>query len=342
MPPKLSIAVAGLGRAGWSIHFRKLCDAPGFQIAAVVDPLPERLAEAAEIAGCRTYRTYAGLWKRESPDVVVIATPSHLHERQARRALREGSHVILEKPMTTSLKSADRIIDEAEKQGRRVLVYQPHRLTPETQTMKGILEGGALGPVYLIRRTNTRYTRRSDWQSLRKYGGGMLNNYGSHYIDQLRYLSDGSPLQEIRCNLWAAATMGDADDVVKVWLKTEGGQLLDLEINQATAWPAPPWHVCGRYGTAIQEGHAFRLRYYDPAGAPPLEVSEGAAPGRSYDNRDVLPWREEDIPIDPAKQLDFYANLHAVLTQNAEPYIKTEESRELIRTIEQCRKRAKF
>ena len=342
MAKKLDVAIVGLGRAGWSIHFNKLKDAPNFQLAAAIDPLPERLEEAAALSGCRTYRTPGAFWKNELPDILVVATPTRLHERHARRALREGCHVILEKPMTTTLRSADRIIEEAERHGRRVLVYQPHRLAAETQTLKGILDSGTLGPVYLIRRLLTRYVRRNDWQSLRKHGGGMLNNYGAHYIDQLLYLSDGTPIVDTQCNLWSVATRGDADDVVKVWLRTRRSQLLDLEVNQAAALPLPPWHVCGRYGTLVQSENAFRIRYYDPDQAPELRVLEGAAPGRSYDNRDRLPWREETVPIRSEAQLDFYANVHETLTRNAEPHIKTHESRELISVIEQCRKRSAF
>ena len=342
MATKLKVAIAGLGRAGWSIHFNRLKDAPNFQLAAVIDPLPERLDEAAALSGCRTYRTHGAFWKKERPDILVVATPTRFHERHARRALKEGCHVILEKPMTTTLRSADRIIDEAARHDRRVLVFQPHRLAAETQTLKGILDSGILGPVYLIRRSLTRYVRRNDWQSLRKHGGGMLNNYGAHYVDQLLYVSDGTPVVDVQCNLWAVATRGDADDVVKVWLRTRRNQLLDLEINQAAALPLPPWHVCGRYGTLIQSEDAFQIRYYDPDQAPELEVFEGAAPGRSYDNRDRLPWREKTVAIRPETQLDFYANIYQTIARNAEPHIKTHESRELIRVIEQCRRRAKF
>ena len=173
MPKKLNIAVVGLGRIGWHFHFNQCRRSPNFDLVAVVDPLPEQLAEAREVSGCRTYND---LWKHENPEIVVIASPTKLPERQARRAFREGSHVILEKPMTTPLKTADRIIGESEKQGRRIFVYQHHRLTPETQTVKEIIDSGVLGPIYLIRKTRCRYVRRSDWQSLRKHGRGMLNN----------------------------------------------------------------------------------------------------------------------------------------------------------------------
>ena len=86
-------------------------------------------------------------------------------------------------------------------------------------------------------------------------------------MDLLLHLSDGSPVQSISSHLWAAATMGDADDVVKAWVRLESGQLLDLEINTASAQPLAPaggggsdhhWHLAGTHGTAVLSGKDVR------------------------------------------------------------------------------------
>ena len=338
MNGKLKIAVVGLGRIGWRFHFQQALASDQFELISVVDPLPDRLAEARAAAGCETLTAFDELWSRPAPDVVVIATPTTLHESMTIRALEAGCHVILEKPMTTSIASADRMIAQARKCDRRIFLYQPHRLTSETQTAREVIQSGLLGPVYAIHRGVYRYVRRNDWQSLRKNGGGMLNNYGAHYIDQLIYLSDDSSVAEVDCKLWAIATRGDADDVVKTWIKKESGQLLDVQINQATAYDMPTWHICGQYGTAIRTGNAFKVRYYDPAEARPLSVIEGAAPDRSYDNYDRLPWREKEFPIARDKQRDFYANIYDVIVADAAPHIRIEESRELMRVMDLCRR----
>ena len=169
----------------------------------------------------------------------------------------------------------------------------------------------------------------------------MLNNYGAHYIDQLLYLAGHPEIIEIRCHLWAAATRGDADDVVRVWMKTADNVLLDLEINQASALSLPEWHVCGAHGTLIKSGATFDLKYYDPSEASALDVIEGAAPGRSYDNKDRLPWKEETMEAE-GETLDFYKNISDVLLDRAEPYIPVEQTRELMRILEECRKDANF
>lgn len=341
MAEQLSSAVVGLGRIGWQFHFKQQVEADQFALLAVVDPLASRVAEAMAQSGCKGYSSYEDMLDCESPDLVALATPTTLHEQQTLQALERGCHVILEKPMTTSLESADRMIAVASKHGRRIFVYQPHRLNGLTSTVKSVIASGKLGPLFSIKRSVYRFTRRNDWQSLRKHGGGMLNNYGSHYIDQLLYLSGHPEIVDVRCHLWAAATRGDADDVVRVWIKTADNVLLDLEINQASALSMPQLHICGQHGTLMQLDSTLQLKYFDPAKAPPLAVIEGAAPGRSYDNQDQLPWVEEAIQINGGTR-DFYQNIFAVLTENAEPYIPVEQTRELMRIMALCRDSAGF
>ena len=336
MSEKIGVVVVGLGRIGWQFHFKEALASEHFDLLAVVDPLKDRVDEAIGKSGCRGYATYEEMLATESPDVIALATPTTFHESQTCQAIEHGCHVILEKPMTTSVDSADRMIAAARSADRRIFVYQPHRLTAETATVCRIIESGHLGRIFSIKRSVFRFVRRNDWQSLKKNSGGMLNNYGAHYIDQLLYLAGHPDIADIRCRLWAAATMGDADDVVRVWMTTEDRVLLDLEINQASALSLPGWHICGEYGTVVGSGSTFELKYYDPDQADPLEVKEGAAPGRSYDNKDRLPWIDSAIEVE-GDTLDFYANIHDVLNGRAEPYIPIEQTCELMRIMEHCR-----
>jgi scyllo-inositol 2-dehydrogenase (NADP+) len=338
---KLRSIVVGLGRIGWQFHFKEQVKSDRFELMAVVDPLKERVAEAVAESGCRGYGTYEEMLQTESPDIVALATPTTFHEKQTLQAIKHGCHVILEKPMTTSLESADRMIAAAHDAGRRIFVYQPHRLNTLTSTVQSVIDSGKLGDIFSIKRSVYRFTRRNDWQSLRKNAGGMLNNYGSHYIDQVLYLAGHPQIADVRCHLWAAATKGDADDVVRVWIKTGNGVLLDVEINQASALPLPELQICGKFGTLVKSGPELNLRYYDPKDAPSLEVIEGAAPGRSYDNQDRLPWVDEEIEVS-GETRDFYQNIHDVISSDAEPYIPVEQTRELMRIMALCRESADF
>ena len=152
-----------------------------------------------------------------------------------------------------------------------------------------------LGPVFVFKRSLSGYVRRNDWQAQRKFGGGMINNYGAHMVDQFTYLF-GEKVKSIDCHLRRVATLGDAEDVVKAFFVLESGLLVDLDINQAAALPVQPWLICGQYGAAALNDarDGFRVRYFRPEEAPATELQVGmAAAGRSYDSAPQLPWREE-------------------------------------------------
>src|SRR4051794_14171490 len=117
-------AVVGLGRAGWGIHVHQLRGRQDARVVAVVDPVESRRDEAVAEFGCKAYTTLNRVLKHDDVDVVVIATPSAAHALETTKSLRAGKHVIVEKPMATSLAEADRMIAAAEETGRKLFVHQ--------------------------------------------------------------------------------------------------------------------------------------------------------------------------------------------------------------------------
>ena len=83
-----------------------------------------------------------------------------------------------------------------------------------------------------------------NWQAFSKHGGGMLNNYGAHLIDQLLYQTQ-SKAARVSCHLMTIAGLGDAEDVVKAVSETETGVILDIDINMDAALPLQEWFVRG-------------------------------------------------------------------------------------------------
>ncbi len=185
---QLRIAVVGLGRIGWQFHLPAITSHQGFCLAAVADPLPERLEEAKNTFGAKGYCDYEQMLTVEKPDVVVIASPTKFHCAQIVKAFECGCDVFCEKPVVLNLSEMDIIISSQKKHGRKFMAYQPHRSFSDIVCLKHIISLGLLGRIYMIKRCCTDFNRRSDWQAFRSYGGGMLNNYGSHFIDQLLHL----------------------------------------------------------------------------------------------------------------------------------------------------------
>lgn len=338
----LKTAVVGLGRIGWGTHIPKILQHPGqFSLVAVVDVSPERLAEAKEKYGVNGYADIPSMVAAEKPDLLVIASPTHLHRAHACAAMEAGCDVFLDKPMAESYESACAIAKCAEETGRKLMIFQPVRAHTDTNQLMELIASGKIGPLKSIRFTRMGYSRRSDWQSFKKYGGGMLTNYGAHHIDQLLYMS-GEKISKLFCTTDVVATMGDADDVARIFMQTESGVRLDVDINQAAALVDTEWSIYGQYGAIRSQKSAdgkpqFRMRYFDPTTVPAPEASESlAAADRKYNHDVPLPWVEEVIDLDSNYSIDFYQKVYEYFGEDKAPFVPVEETLYLMELIHRC------
>ncbi len=337
----LKTALSGLGRIGWQFHMPELLRHEDFALTAVVDPLQTRLDEAKAFTDAKGYTDYFEMLEKEKPQLVVIASPTMFHEEQAIAAFKAGADVILDKPMSYDLASAKRIAEAAKAHGKKLTVYQPHRYTAEVLAAKRVLESGVLGNLVQIKRRNHGYVRRNDWQAFTKHGGGMLNNYGAHYIDQAIFLSQDK-VKHLLCKLRNVAGMGDAEDMVKVLMETESGIVLDVEINQGCAISGTPLAIYGDRGAAVlktdeQGDPELYVRYYLPEDLSERVVDEGlAAPGRAYPSEQI-PWKEEHIPIIRADAGDYYADCADYFARDQKPPVDVSETLYVMELMAKCR-----
>jgi len=334
---KLRIGVAGLGRIGWSFHCKTLGNHKDWELAAVADPAEDRRREAEQTYGCRSFAGVEQMLDEADLDAVTIATPTHLHKQHALAALRRGLHVMLEKPMAPRLKEAQAIVRAAEKAKRILTVYQPHRAAAYFQHLKKIIDSGKIGQVYHIRRGSFRFVRRDDWQSLTKFGGGMLNNYGAHGLDQVLALT-GYDVKEVFCNLRRVASLGDAEDVVKIVYKTRDGAIGEIDINQATLLAPYDIEVYGTRGAISKSRDELTVRYFSPRQLKPKTLNTSlASTDRQYPN-DNVDFTTETINVDPKYQVDVYKDLAQAIRAGKEPFVPAWQTLEVMKVMERCRK----
>lgn len=343
---KLTIAVVGLGRIGWKRHIPLIMKhSAQFELVAVVDTAAERLAEAKETYGVSGYTDIAEMIQAHHPDVVVVASPNHLHKAHACTAMEMGCDVFLEKPMADSYEAARAIAECSARTGRKIMVYQPRRALAATNQLISIIQSGKIGKISSVQVCRCGYIRRADWQAFRKFGGGMLNNYGPHYIDVLLYILR-ERVNRLFCSTKVVASAGDAEDVVKILLETESGIAIDIDINQASALSHPEWLIRGEYGAIMAvpgpaESEEFRIRYYDPAQLPPIVASDDlAAKNRSYNSDVPIPWVEETVPVDNSFEIAFYDKLYEYIALDKASYVPIEESLYVMELIRDCQKDA--
>jgi predicted dehydrogenase len=337
----LKTVVVGLGRIGWRFHLPEVLSHDGFEAVGVVDPLPERRDEALKEHGVRGFADLDACLESTDVDLVVVASPTPFHKPQAIAAMRAGCDVFCDKPMAPSLEDADAMIDAARESGRKLMIYQPARARGDVAELKKILSQDIIGRVYMIKNRRTAYTRRNDWQSLRRNGGGMLSNYGAHQIDACLHVA-ASPARRITCHLYTIASVGDADDVVKALIETESGVLLDIDINMASAQPMlPTWQVLGTRGSLTFDEGVWRARYYRDVDLAPLAMQEGlSAEQRRYGSGEEIPWKDGEFPVPEAEPVDHYARCYDFYAADAAPLVPLAESRELMRVLDACRRSA--
>lgn len=138
------------------------------------------------------YENSHDLIENNDVDVVVICTISGIHAELAKLSLIAGKHVILEKPMTLSLKEADEINQLAEMNNCVICVCHQMRFRPIMREIKHVIEAGKIGTPYLgavsirINRTPEYYTS-APWRGKWETDGGMLVNQGIHVIDLMQW-----------------------------------------------------------------------------------------------------------------------------------------------------------
>lgn len=338
MKKPITVAVVGLGRAGWSIHINKIKDRDDFRVVDVADPDSGRRQEAVDELGCGAHPDIDVLLAETDAELVIVATPNLNHEADAARVLESGRHCILEKPMAMNHAGALRLIELSKKTGRHLFVHHQRRFGPEFLFLREIIDSGILGNVFEIQLCWGGFARRNDWQTLRKNGGGVLNNTGPHIVDLATNLID-APAVSMLSDMQHIKDAGDTDDHVHFFMKNAKGQNVDLMVTTCLALPKPRTVLMGSCGTLMaHDDKKAKLRYFDPSKVEPLEVVEGAAPGRKYGNEDVLPWQEEErdmVPSQPAEE--FYDNVGAVLAEGAPLVVTPESAAEVIRIIEWAR-----
>ena len=125
---KIKFALVGCGRIS-NNHFGSFeVLQEDCELVAVCDIDPAALEVAVKRTGAKGYARYTEMLAETDADVIVITTPSGLHPEQAVEALEAGFHVVTEKPMATCFTDGERMVEAADKAGKRLFVVKQNRL----------------------------------------------------------------------------------------------------------------------------------------------------------------------------------------------------------------------
>ena len=192
---QLRIAVIGCGnRGGLARHWHE--PKGRSVVVAAADPNAANLAQFKKLLNNEVMFTTADerlLYERRDIDAIAVLSPDWCHEEQAVAALSAGKHVFCEKPLAITIEGCDHILDAYGRSGRKLMVGFNMRYMPIFQTMKEIIESGAIGEIkavwvrHFVGRGGDFYYH--DWHATRQNGAGLLLQKGSHDIDMIHWLT---------------------------------------------------------------------------------------------------------------------------------------------------------
>ena len=271
MAESASVKIALVGCGGISqAHWRGIQEhAPQIEVTATVDTDPSRAAEMAEKAGGQAFTSLEAALDQGDFTAVDIMLPHHLHEETAVLAFAAGKHVVLEKPMATTLDACERIIAAARKAGTVFMVAENAQYWPDAVKVQQLIQEGAIGEIITARaafggRVGSGWGSRP-WRYDRKItGGGICIDGGSHWIRPLRmWLGEideviavlDYPLKEMEGESLARALFRFASGKVAVYDAIRAGV-----VNV----PGEEFRVTGSEGEiVIEKGRGGRSLLYD-------------------------------------------------------------------------------
>jgi len=218
-------------------------------VTFAVDPEIALARSLAAATGARASERVEELLRSPEVDAVLISTPHHLHAPLAIQAAEAGKHVVVEKPMATSVADCDRMIAAAERHGVRLSVCYCQRYDPRVQRARTLLAAGALGEVLSTRITFGQHrpaaywtqglTGRSagDWRGRRATaGGGVLIMNACHLLDSMGWLLGRAVAEVTACTATLVHDV-EVEDTIAMSYRYAGGGLGSLEATTAVAGP---------------------------------------------------------------------------------------------------------
>jgi len=199
------IAQFGLGYWGPNL-LRNMLSVAQARVVAVADLDERRLAEVVQNgSSVATTRDHRELLSRADIDAVVIATPAASHGELAYAALSAGKHVLIEKPLATTVEDGARLIELANRKGLILMVGHTFLYSAAVRRLKQYLEHGELGEVFYV------YSQRLNLGRVR-HDVNALWNFGPHDISILLYLLGQTPVEVVARGF--AYLQKDVEDVV--------------------------------------------------------------------------------------------------------------------------------
>ncbi|MBO4980110.1 MAG: Gfo/Idh/MocA family oxidoreductase [Clostridia bacterium] len=254
----IKTAVIGCGRTANDLHAPVLEKHPEFEVTVICDVNTEALDKYSKrFPKAQKCTDYHSILDSDAYDFAIILTYSYTHTAIALDFLRAGKNVLITKPWATTVADADDIIRTAKENNCIVMPFVPCHDGADVVKLKELIAAGTIGDLFRVYRAQMTFGKRSDWQTLKAYAGGYLNNWGPHIVEQAMCLV-GEPIKSVYAQKRQIINPGDADDMFCSTMVTESGVIVQVDHNIISDY-LPNWVVQGSKGTIYVKGNEMEI-----------------------------------------------------------------------------------
>ena len=233
---KLGTAIIGTGFWGKN-HARVYSELESTELVAICDVNGERAKAVADQFGVKAYTSSSRMLKNEDIEALSVCTWSTKLAGEALKALRAGKHVLVEKPMATYTRQAEKLLEVAEENGLHLTVGFLMRFIPGLQHIREAVETKKIGE--LVCATAKRV---SQWPE-RIGDVGVVKDTAIHDIDVIRFISNEDPIGVYAKT--GSMKHRKFEDYAQIMLSYKDGKSAFIESNWLTPYKTRTLTVTG-------------------------------------------------------------------------------------------------
>jgi len=227
-PLKLGlIGAGGIAQA----YVQALAGTECAKLVAVADVRGESARALAEGVGGRGYESHAAMLEEAKLDAAVVCTPPASHPEICLDLLRQGVHVLCEKPLAINTANAAAMLEAARTSGVKLMMASKFRYVEDVIRAKSIVTSGILGEIALFENAFTaRVDMSSRWNSNPGVsGGGVLIDNGTHSVDLMRYFL--GPLADLQVWEGKRSQGLPVEETIRIFVRSQGGVLGSIDLS---------------------------------------------------------------------------------------------------------------